>query len=76
MVELNKRIYLSPPHLDGRERELLLQAYDSNWITTLGPHVDGFEREVCQRVGIGYGVVLNRAKKTEKLDESLIFVQN
>jgi pyridoxal phosphate-dependent aminotransferase EpsN len=71
-----KRIYISPPHLDGRERELLLQAFDSNWITTLGPHVDTFEHEICQRVGVGYGVVLNRVKKTEKLDESLIFVQN
>jgi hypothetical protein len=38
--------------------------------------VDAFEREICQTVGIGYGVVLNRVKKTEKLDESLIFVQN
>jgi len=43
-----KRIYLSPPHLDGRERELLLQAYDSNWITTLGPHVDAFEQEMTK----------------------------
>jgi dTDP-4-amino-4,6-dideoxygalactose transaminase len=54
-----KRIYLSPPHLDGRERELFLQAYDSNWITTLGPDVDAFEREICQAVGIGYAVALN-----------------
>ncbi len=46
------RIYLSPPHLDGRERELLLQAYDSNWITTLGPHVEAFEHEVCEKVGV------------------------
>ena len=47
-----KRIYLSPPHLDGGERELLLQAYDSNWITTLGPQVDAFENEVCAKTGI------------------------
>ena len=53
------RIYLSPPHLDGRERELFLQAYESNWITTLGPDVDAFEQEICQAVGIGYAVALN-----------------
>ena len=28
-----------------RERELLLDAFDSNWIAPLGPHVDAFERE-------------------------------
>ena len=54
-----RQIYLSPPHLNGRERELFLQAYESNWITTLGPDVDAFEREICQTVGIGYAVALN-----------------
>jgi len=52
MVKSNKRIYLCPPHLDGRERDLLMQAYDSNWITTLGPHVDGFEREICEKLAV------------------------
>ena len=40
-----KRIYLSPPDVGVRERELLLDAFDSNWIAPLGPHVDAFERE-------------------------------
>jgi pyridoxal phosphate-dependent aminotransferase EpsN len=53
-----KRIYLSPLHLDGRERELLLQAYDSNWITTLGPHVDSFDQGMCQKIGIKHAAVL------------------
>ncbi len=53
-----RRIYLSPPHLDGRERELLLEAYASNWITTLGPHVDAFEREICEKIGVKHAVAL------------------
>jgi dTDP-4-amino-4,6-dideoxygalactose transaminase len=53
-----KRIYLSPPHMDGRERELLLQACDSNWITTLGPHVDAFEQEMCEKIGVKHAVAL------------------
>jgi pyridoxal phosphate-dependent aminotransferase EpsN len=55
----DKRIYLSPPHLDGRERELLLQAFDSNWITTLGPQVDAFESEMCAATGIGHAAALS-----------------
>jgi len=54
-----KRIFLSPPHLDGRERELLLQAFDSNWITTLGPQVDAFEAEICAMTGIGHAAALS-----------------
>jgi dTDP-4-amino-4,6-dideoxygalactose transaminase len=53
-----KRIYLSPPHLDGRERELLIEAYESNWITTLGPQVDAFEQEICRKVGVGHAAAL------------------
>jgi pyridoxal phosphate-dependent aminotransferase EpsN len=47
------RIYLSPPHVGPRERALLLDAFDSNWIAPLGPHVDGFEREMGARLGGG-----------------------
>lgn len=53
------RIYLSPPHLIGRERQLMLQAYDSNWITTLGPMVDAFEQKMCERTGIPHATALS-----------------
>jgi len=46
------RIYLSPPHMGPRERELLLEAFDSNWIAPLGPHVDAFERELGAACGV------------------------
>ncbi len=35
-----------------RERELLLDAFDSNWVAPLGPHVDAFERELGEVVGV------------------------
>jgi dTDP-4-amino-4,6-dideoxygalactose transaminase len=53
------RIYLSPPHMGPAERELLLAAFDSNWIAPLGPHVDAFERELCERVGMPHGAALS-----------------
>jgi pyridoxal phosphate-dependent aminotransferase EpsN len=37
------------------ERILLLDAFDSNWVSPLGPHVDAFEREVADYVGMGHG---------------------
>jgi dTDP-4-amino-4,6-dideoxygalactose transaminase len=46
------RIYLSPPHLSGRELELLTDAVESNWIAPLGPHVDAFEQELGEIVGV------------------------
>jgi dTDP-4-amino-4,6-dideoxygalactose transaminase len=53
------RIYLSPPHMLGGERELILDAFDSNWIAPLGPHVTGFEAELAARAGVGHAAALS-----------------
>jgi pyridoxal phosphate-dependent aminotransferase EpsN len=41
------------------ERELLLEAFDSNWIAPLGPHVDAFEREFAEKLGVSHAVALS-----------------
>jgi len=53
------RIYLSPPHLTGRERELLAEALESNWIAPLGPQVDAFEAELAAACGVGHAAALS-----------------
>ncbi|MHB1035286.1 MAG: DegT/DnrJ/EryC1/StrS family aminotransferase [Pirellulales bacterium] len=53
------RIYLSPPHMSARERELLLDAFDSNWVAPLGPHVDAFEKEFAGKLGVPHAVALS-----------------
>ncbi len=53
------RIYLSPPHMGGREYELLTEAFESNWIAPLGPHVDAFEREFAQVVEVQHAAALS-----------------
>jgi pyridoxal phosphate-dependent aminotransferase EpsN len=45
------RLYLSPPDVGPEERALLLDAFDSNWITPLGPHVTAFEEELAAFTG-------------------------
>lgn len=55
----DKRIYLSPPHMSGHEREMLLDAFDSNWIAPLGPHVEEFEREFAAKVGAAHAVAVS-----------------
>jgi dTDP-4-amino-4,6-dideoxygalactose transaminase len=53
------RILLSPPHLSGRELELLRDAIDSNWIAPLGPHVDAFEAELARQAGVDHALALS-----------------
>ncbi len=53
------RVYLSPPHLTGREAELVADAIASNWIAPLGPHVDAFEAELAAVAGVEHAVALS-----------------
>jgi dTDP-4-amino-4,6-dideoxygalactose transaminase len=53
------RIYLSPPHLDDDTKSYLIEALESNWITTLGPQVDAFEREICSCVNVKHALALS-----------------
>jgi dTDP-4-amino-4,6-dideoxygalactose transaminase len=53
------RLFLSPPEVGPLERELLLDAFDSNWIAPLGPHVDAFEREFAAYLGKGSAAALS-----------------
>lgn len=53
------RIWLSPPHLSGREIELVRDAFESNWIAPLGPHVDAFEAELAKTVSVRNAAALS-----------------
>jgi dTDP-4-amino-4,6-dideoxygalactose transaminase len=53
------RVYLSPPHVTGREAELVAEAISSNWIAPLGPHVDAFEAEIAGVAGVEHAVALS-----------------
>ena len=53
------RIYLSSPHVFGREEALVADALASNWISPLGPHVDAFEAEVAAHTGVKHAAALS-----------------
>jgi dTDP-4-amino-4,6-dideoxygalactose transaminase len=55
----DKRIFLSPPDMSGREQHYVQDAFDSNWIAPLGPNVDAFEEEFCQVIGAGHALALS-----------------
>jgi dTDP-4-amino-4,6-dideoxygalactose transaminase len=54
-----QRLYLSPPHLSGREQGYVQQVFDSNWIAPLGPQVDAFEAEFAAAVGAPHALALS-----------------
>ena len=56
---VDTRILLSTPHLTGEEQEYVKQAFDTNWVTPLGPNVDAFEREISDYIGGSHVAAVN-----------------
>lgn len=53
---MSKRIYLSPPHMGTAEKKYLMEAFDSNWISSVGPHLDQFETEFALKIKTHYAL--------------------
>jgi pyridoxal phosphate-dependent aminotransferase EpsN len=51
-IAAEQRILLSVPHMAGAERKYVREAFDSNWLSTVGPHIGAFEREFEARLGL------------------------
>lgn len=43
---MNKKIWLSSPHMGGKELDYIQDAFDGNWVAPLGPNVNGFENDI------------------------------
>ncbi len=48
---MNKKIWLSSPHLTGEEQKYVKEAFDTNWVAPLGPNVNGLEADICRYTG-------------------------
>jgi len=71
----SKRIYLSPPHMSGKEYLQIEEAFKSNWIAPLGPLVNEFEQAVADYAGVKSGAALSSGTAAIHLALKLIGVQ-
>jgi len=72
---MNRRIYLSSPHMGDKEFEFVKEAFDTNWIAPVGPHEDLFEKEFCELTGSKYAVALSSGSTAIHLALILLNVQ-
>ena len=48
---MNSKIWLSSPHMGGKEQDFINEAFDTNWVAPLGPNVTGFEIDLENFLG-------------------------
>lgn len=55
----NSKVWLSSPTMHGQEIEYIREAYESNWMSTVGANINEVERMACEKVGCRYAVALS-----------------
>ena len=54
-----RRIYLSSPTMHGDEARYMMEAYSTNWMSTVGANINEIEKQTAEMVGVGYAVALS-----------------
>lgn len=53
-----QKIWLSSPTMHGDEMHYIQEAYDTNWMSTVGANINETERLTCEKTGCKYAVAL------------------
>lgn len=59
MKKENSKIWLSSPHMGGREMNYINEAFDTNWIAPVGNNLSGFEQDLEKYLENSQVAVLN-----------------
>lgn len=54
----SKRVYLASPTMHGDELKYMTEAYDTNWMSTIGENINVVERIAAEQCGVKYAVGL------------------
>lgn len=53
------KVWLSSPTMHGPELEYVKEAYETNWMSTVGKNINEVERMACEKIGCKYAVALS-----------------
>ena len=55
---LIKKVWLSSPTMHGEELKYMQEAYETNWMSTVGENINAVEQMLCEKIGCKYAVAL------------------
>ena len=59
LKKFEKRVYLSSPTMHPESFEYMKEAYDTNWMSTVGANINEVERNACEKIGCKHAVALS-----------------
>ncbi len=75
MKRFENKIWLATPTMHGKELEYVNEAYNTNWMSTLGANINEVERLAAEKAGCKYGVALSCGTSALHLAVKLAGVQ-
>ena len=57
--KFENKIWLSSPTMHGEEQNYVQEAFDTNWVSTVGANLEALEKGICEKVGCKYAVALS-----------------
>lgn len=58
LKKFDNRIWLSSPTMHGEEQQFVQEAFDTNWVSTVGENLNQLEKGICDYVGCEQSVAL------------------
>lgn len=55
----DEKIWLSSPTMHGDELKYMTEAFETNWMSTIGENINETERLICEKVGCKYAIALS-----------------
>ena len=55
----SKKVWLSSPTMHGDEAKYMMEAYETNWMSTIGKNINEIEAQIADLIGVKYAVALN-----------------
>ena len=59
LKRLENKVWLSSPTMHGEELKYVTEAYETNWMSTVGANINEVERLACEKIGCKYAVALS-----------------
>lgn len=57
--KFENKVWLATPTMHGDELKYMQEAYDTNWMTTLGQNINELEKNITDFLGVKYAVALS-----------------
>lgn len=75
LEKFKEKLWLSSPTMYPESMEYMKEAYDTNWMSTVGANINEVERVVCEKIGCKYAVALSAGTAALHLAMKLAGVQ-